>query len=125
MVPNLFQPLKFYCNKVFCMTVKLILLFYSAQENNWNETLTNPLGWISSPDRDGNSLYDFNLDCIWTIKGDPSSVILIEAVYMRIESSPDCANDRVRVSKLKSVAGQNNAGLTNLSTVILTRTRYI
>ena len=75
------------------------ILIFSAQRNNWTETLRSHSGWIIAPDRDEDNLYDFNLNYKWIIEGNASTdVVLLKPVYFIIENSPDCSADFVSVS---------------------------
>ena len=60
--------------------------------------LNQTSGWIASPDLDGDGLYDFNLNCSWTIEVDETNVIAFRILYMDISPSEDCHLDYLLVS---------------------------
>ena len=45
----------------------------------------------------GNSNYDENMDCEWTIQSPPSSNVLLSFLTFDIESSENCSYDYVQV----------------------------
>ena len=50
--------------------------------------MTDSHGWIASPDRDMDGVYDFNVECEWFIQVSPGKVIQLQILYLIV------ANDR-------------------------------
>ena len=70
----------------------------SAQNKECREELTQTSGWITSPDLDGDGLYDFNLNCSWVIEADENKVIAFRLLYLEITPTEDCTRDFLLVS---------------------------
>ena len=58
-----------------------------------------PPGSITSPDHDENGVYDYHASNIWVIYTHQAKRILIEILFIDIESSLFCDHDRLSVSK--------------------------
>ena len=60
----------------------------------------NPSGEINNPDVDGDSKYDHNSECFWTITAEMNKVIEIQFYYIEMEGWNDlpCLYDYVQVS---------------------------
>ena len=77
----------------------MILINISVPNKDCTETYRNRSGWISAPDRDDDGLYDFNLNCLWTVEVDPSKLIRFQLMYVEMDYSPGgvCQTDILRV----------------------------
>ena len=51
--------------------------------------LQDKYGWITAPDRDGDGLYDFNLNCWWTVKVPKSLQIQYQVHYVKLDPCSD------------------------------------
>ena len=60
--------------------------------------LSQTSGWITSPDLDGDGLYDFNVNCSWIIEIDENKVIAFWLLYMDIMPSEGDFEDHLLVS---------------------------
>ena len=60
--------------------------------------MTSESGTITPPDRDRDSLYDFNIDCLWIITAEEGFVIRYNVSILHIEWSADCHKDALEVS---------------------------
>ena len=59
--------------------------------------LTDPVGMISSPDRNADGIYDNNVDIMWMIKAETTKVIRYQLMYVDIEPSDVCTRDALLV----------------------------
>ena len=59
----------------------------------------NPPGEINNPDADGDSKYEHNSECVWTITAEIKKVIEIQFYYLETEGHPNmpCLYDYVQV----------------------------
>ena len=54
-------------------------------------------GLITSPDSDGNGLYDFNVDLLWIIEAPEGQIIRYQVQQALIRNSRACTSDGLRV----------------------------
>ena len=62
-----------------------------------SESKTRWYGWISSLDVDKDGSYDTNLDALWVFCPIDGYMLLLELLYIDIETSDDCEADVLEV----------------------------
>ena len=72
------------------------VLFSSSVRNNCDKLLnaTATLAWFTSPDSDGDGLYDNNVNCSWTIVAPDDMIIEVQIDVKDIE----CEFDHLEVN---------------------------
>ena len=92
--------------------------FYQGDSNLCGSVSRSPAGSFGSPDRDGDGLYDHNVDCFWNLTADDNHVVLLRIWRVDIKSRDDdgiCRHDglevklRIVVSFLTIKAPRKNA----------------
>ena len=84
-----------------CSLSLLVATFSSSENLNLcGGVLYTPTGTIRPPHIVGYSLYDMNVDCLWTIVATQNEVIRFKIDNYHIEDSSDCRNDALLVRKL-------------------------
>ena len=73
------------------------MYFISDEKGQCGGILNETSGSIRSVDRDGDGLYDNNLECVWVIVAPEATVIELKILYMDIEWHKTCDSDYVRV----------------------------
>ena len=64
--------------------------------------LNQTSGWLSTLDRDGDSMYDANLDCSWVIEAKRFNIIIVRFLYFDVDGTRACKDDYVEVGKTKT-----------------------
>ena len=62
------------------------------------KTLSQPSGFIFSPDWDNDGLYDLLVDCSWTITAEADERIELEILSIDIEVDETCDYDYIKVT---------------------------
>lgn len=60
-------------------------------------SLSSPLGVFGTPDIDNDGMYDYYLDCLWTITANTNQVLNLTFSTFELESSSACRYDYVKV----------------------------
>ena len=66
-------------------------------------TSYNQTGWITSPDINGDGVYDQNVDCLWEIYTEEGNVIGFKVDFVDIEKTVECTRDFLLVSILDPI----------------------
>lgn len=72
-------------------------MFYTGFSLPCGGALDSSYGWLSAPDRDEDGLYDFNLNCLWTVETQARKQIKFQVLYVILDSD-DGDSDFLKVS---------------------------
>ena len=59
--------------------------------------MSSAFGWLSAPDTDGDGLYEFNINCTWTLEVTAPSLIQFFVTYVMLDPC-DEGSDSLTVS---------------------------
>ena len=62
--------------------------------------LTEPSGFLHSPDHDNDGKYETNQDCYWTLTALEHQVINLKFLYFYLEDEENCIYDYVEIQEV-------------------------
>ena len=77
---------------------KILHVYSYVTEEECRFTLTAESGDIFPPDKDGDGLYDNNVECLWTIVATEDKYIDLQIMFTDIQLTDDCHLDVLVVS---------------------------
>ena len=89
---------------VLCEKQDINNVLFTEYKTECGGLLTEPSGFIHSPDVDNDGYYDSNQNCFWTITAPAEQVIFLKFLEFDIEFHVDCDYDFVEVCLLSHLA---------------------